>query len=128
MSCDEPDTATDTEYIDLVKAHVMGDKLLDLSFQKATIDAMVEKSLSKSPDDGQWDSIEDAILHVYSNPCGMTPIRQVLVDTFVHNAHSGWLRDWNPPHDFLSDLASALLDHRTAPRKSLDASNYHVEA
>ncbi|KAI9928693.1 hypothetical protein MW887_001910 [Aspergillus wentii] len=88
--CDKPGLAGNSEYLELAKAYVLGDKLLDSKFQDTVIDAIIEKSLSKAKDGASW-----------------YPVGEVIDD---------WLRDYNEPENvpqpFLLKLASKLLDRR----------------
>jgi hypothetical protein len=46
--CDKTGTPADSEHLDLVKAYVLGDKILDSTFQNTIIDAIGEKSQSQA--------------------------------------------------------------------------------
>lgn len=52
--CDEPGLPGNSEYLNLIKTYVLGDKILDCKFQDAAIDAIVEKCLSKAQDGASW--------------------------------------------------------------------------
>ena len=53
------------EYNDLVKAYVIGDKLLNTNFQNSVIDAIVEKSTIANADGQRYYPGEEAVKHVY---------------------------------------------------------------
>ncbi|CAI7604079.1 unnamed protein product [Penicillium glandicola] len=128
--CDEPGLPGNAEYVDLVKAYVLGDKFLDFKFQNATIDAIIEKTDSKSQDRSRWFPVGEPIEYAYTNTCESALIRKLLVDLYVHNGFSGWLHDWGEPahlpQPFLLELASELLDRRVGSEKSPESSDYHI--
>lgn len=72
--CDEPGLSGNAEYVDLVKAYVLGEKVLDPTFQDATIDAIIEKSVSESQDGSAWFPVGEAIEYAYGNTCESSAI------------------------------------------------------
>ncbi|XHF97178.1 hypothetical protein AWENTII_000779 [Aspergillus wentii] len=127
--CDKPGLAGNSEYLELAKAYVLGDKLLDSKFQDTVIDAIIEKSLSKAKDGASWYPVGEVIEYVYCNTHESAPIRELLVDMYVYYGYSDWLRDYNEPENvpqpFLLKLASKLLDRRVKSGVSLEAERYH---
>jgi hypothetical protein len=127
--CDEPGLPGNSEYLDLVKAYVLGDKLLDTLFQDTAIDAIVEKSHSNAQDGKRWYPVGEVIEYAYSNTTESALIRELLVDMYVYHGYSSWLHDWadsaSIPQPFLLRLASKLLDQRGDSGKPIEAYRYH---
>lgn len=122
----------DFEYLDLVKAYVLGDKLLDDTFRRTVIDAIVEASLVERINWDPWFPGDEAILYAYSNTLKESPIRKLLVDFHVYYGDSEWIGDLKIaeqyPKSFLIDLSTALLDRRKFPdHGSLRASGYYFK-
>ncbi|PCH00554.1 BTB/POZ [Penicillium occitanis (nom. inval.)] len=118
------------EYLKLVKAYTLGNKLMDMGFQNAAIDAIVEKSISEE-DGTRWYPVTEVVEFAYNNTRNSDPIRQLLVDLHVSFGHGDWLDygNFDPesvPRAFLFGLSSKLLDLRAATRSEIKASNYHV--
>lgn len=129
--CDKPGRPANQEYLKLVKAYTLGDKLMDTVFQNAAIDAIVEKSTSMASDGHKWYPDTEVVEFAYNNTNKSAPIRQLLVDMYVSVGHSEWLDDENPdsvPQPFLFELSSKLLDLRGGARPEIKASNYHIHA
>lgn len=126
--CDKSGSPGDSEYMDLVKAYVLGDKILDSRFQDTVIDAIVEKSQSKGKDWKYWHPNIDVIKYAFANSNASAPIRKLLVDMYANNARSSWIHKWaaDLPHQFLFQLASTLLDRRQGTTGPLEANRYHT--
>lgn len=116
--------AEDSEITSLVKAYIMGDKLLDPTFQIATINAISMRIEFKAENDDLCKKLQDAITYAYSNTCESSPIRQVLVNIFANCGESGWLSGWTPPVPFFPDLTYALLKVREVLQTSTDTKTY----
>ncbi|PLB48318.1 hypothetical protein P170DRAFT_448051 [Aspergillus steynii IBT 23096] len=128
--CDEPDPAKNDEYMGLIKAYVLGDKLLDAEFHNAVIDAIVEESRSEAQDKHLWFPGEKVIEYAYENTTERAPIRRLLVDMWAIYAKSSWLDDPEEsaylPHTFLLGLLSKRLDSNFDANESIEACNYHT--
>lgn len=100
----------DTEFKSLVRAYVLGDKLMDHGFKNTVIDAFIEKLNS----DGKLD-LELPLL-IYELTARGSPLRRLLVDIYVSTAASSWFSGENLKHnshpDFLLDFSRAQLDQR----------------
>lgn len=127
--CDEPGRLGNSEYLDLVKAYVLGDKLLDTQFQDTAIDAIVEKSRSNAKDGKRCFPGGEVIEYAYRNTTESAPVRDLLVDMYVKHGKSAWLHDWTDsasmPQPFLLSLASKLLDLQGDSAKPIEAYRYH---
>ena len=114
---DGPGRIANSEYLQLAMAYVLGDKLQDGDFQDITIDAMIDKCKSPASDGAKWFPVGSVIQCIYDNTPESSKARRLLVDIYVHNGCSGWLRDsMKPdeiPKDFLFEIAIAFLDTRT---------------
>ncbi|KAF7122784.1 hypothetical protein CNMCM5793_000894 [Aspergillus hiratsukae] len=126
--CDEPGLPGNSEYINLVKAYVLGDKILDSKFQDTVIDAIVEKSQSKAKDGQCWYPNMGVIKYTFKNTSESAPIRKLLVDMYAGFARSSWIHTWaaDLPQPFLFQLASTLLDRRRGTTAPLVANRYHT--
>jgi hypothetical protein len=127
--CDEPGLPGNTEYLDLVKGYVFGDKILDKRFQNAIIDAMVEKSRSRAQDGDRWYPVGDVIEYAYNNLAEPAPILELLLDMYVAAASRPWLYDWADPttipQPFLLGLSAKLLDRRGPSEERVEAAKYY---
>ncbi|KAL2849389.1 hypothetical protein BJX68DRAFT_267241 [Aspergillus pseudodeflectus] len=130
--CDEPGLPGNAEYLDLVKAYVFGDKILDTTFQNTVIDAMIEKSRSKARDGASWYPVGEVIEYAYHNMHEPAPILELLVDMYVTTARRSWLYDWADPatipQRFLLSLCAELLDRRGLSEEPLEAGKYYRHA
>ncbi|RLM00041.1 hypothetical protein CFD26_108239 [Aspergillus turcosus] len=125
---DEPGAPARAEYLALVKAYVLGDKMLDFRFQNTAIDGIVEKSQSVAKDGNCWYPNGELIKYAFENTNESAPIRELLVDMYVNWAHAKWIRKWAHclPQPFLLELAFRLLDRRERPKESREACRYHT--
>ncbi|PYI15781.1 hypothetical protein BO86DRAFT_415703 [Aspergillus japonicus CBS 114.51] len=127
--CDEPGLFGNSEYLDLVKAYVLGDKILDIRFQDTVIDAIVEKCHSIARDGLRWYPVGEVLEYAYHNLAASAPILELFVDIYVAQASSSWLHDWADPttipQPLLLRLASKLLNQRDTSEEPLEASKYH---
>lgn len=119
----------DGEYLSILKAYTLGDKLLDINFQNAAVDAMIEKSTT-SVDGTEWYPGLSIIEYVYNNTSESALVRELLVDMYVFGAEDGWLHEWEKkgsiPKPFLFDLAFKLLGQQNRPRLKFTASDYYI--
>lgn len=106
----------DDEYLLIAKMIVLGDRLQDLDFQDAAVDAILDKSRSSTMN-GQ--AIAPTVNYVYENTLEDSKARKLLVDFYVCRGNEDWLRDSDGlrdlPAEFISDLAIALLQRRGKP-------------
>ncbi|RAL12597.1 BTB/POZ domain-containing protein [Aspergillus homomorphus CBS 101889] len=117
------------EFLQLVKAYVLGNKLLDTGFQNALIDAIIERRRAKNADGRCSAPTMATINHAYLNTTPSAPIRQLLVDISANRTTSPkWLKhpETDLPQAFLLDLVAKLLDRRAVKQLPLQASDYHV--
>lgn len=116
------------EYNDLVKAYVIGDKLLNTNFQNSVIDAIVEKSTIANADGQRYYPGEEAVKHVYHNTTESAAIRRLFVDMYVDTAVPNWLHG-ELPKEFLYLVAEGLMKKkkRVSSCNPIKASKYHVK-
>jgi hypothetical protein len=128
--CDESGLPGNSEYLNLVKAYVLGDKILDSRYQDAAIDAIVEKCQSKAQDGANWFPVGEVIRYAFDNTNESAPIRELLVDMYAIHGYRAWLEDWaepaSLPQPFLFKLASTLLDWRHGAKLTFQPSRYHA--
>lgn len=83
--CHEPGRVANQEYLKLIKAYTLGNKLMDTGFQNAAIDAIVEKSHSVASDGKRYYPVAEVVKFAYNdkNTHASAPIRRLLVDMHV---------------------------------------------
>lgn len=113
------------EYTFLVKAYILGDKLLDTKFQNAAINAIVERSVTPYKDGIWYYPCGSLMTYVYDNSNESDRIRDLFVDLYAMYGKSTWLNS-TYPNPFILKLASVLLELRGASKKKIEASEYHV--
>lgn len=116
------------EWLNILKSHTFGDKVLDNSFQNTAIYALIEKCTTLGEGKTGCPNI-DAIQHVYGNTSGSSPIRKLFLDMYVYAANKTSVQKWQEediPKAFLFDLASKLLSQQGRPRPGLKASDYYI--
>lgn len=130
------------EHYALVKAYILGDKILDPRFQNAIIDAIAEKVNKEGQGRGQhYCPGSYVIRYVYENTRDLDPIRHLFAAIYVRYGDQTWilfrqdsLKGENNdnhllPPTFLLDLAAALFQNQESlpPGDSLDPWMYHIE-
>ncbi|KAM0459399.1 hypothetical protein ACHAPV_005586 [Trichoderma viride] len=130
---DSPGLEGNIEYVQLAKAYVLGEMLLDISFKNAVLDAILIKSRSKASDGHRWFPVGPAIRCIYEGTLESSAARRLLVDMYTYHGYGEWLTQWaskdDLPKQFLLDLAIATLAKRPRPLASLapkaGACEYH---
>lgn len=115
------DESSDTEYLQLAKAYVLGDKLGDGNFKDVITDAMIHKSRFLTVSAGKSVGTRFfpggiVIRHIYDNTPKSSEARHLLVYLYAENGNGQWLND--PalfPKEFLMDLAVALFGRQGKP-------------
>ncbi|RAH68066.1 uncharacterized protein BO66DRAFT_472926 [Aspergillus aculeatinus CBS 121060] len=119
------------EYLHLIKAYVLGLKLLDTQFQDTVVDAIVEQRQSSSQDGKSPAPSREAIKYAYSHTSSSAPIRRLLVDiTANRTTDPKWLTSTenDMPRAFLLELVAKLMCRRATKKEPLDPSVYHKHA
>lgn len=123
-------TDPEAEDLELAKSYVLGDRIMDTSFQNKVIEAFVEKRdelvLFKSR--RCFSSV--AVKYIYENTLESAKVRKLLVDLYVLTCESSWLLSCRHkdhlPHEFLVELSARLMDR--PPRRdnpgSISAEDY----
>ncbi|RAH69974.1 BTB/POZ domain-containing protein [Aspergillus aculeatinus CBS 121060] len=128
--CDELVEIGNSEYLDLAKAYILGDKILDTLFQDTVIDAIIEKSRSTAQDGHRWYPDGAVLDYAYHNIAESAQILELFVDMYVTKGNSSWLQEWTDPthipQPFLLSVASKLLDRRAVSKEPLEALIYHI--
>lgn len=125
----------DVNLLSLVKAYVLGDKLLDDNFQDATIDFIIEgRDQSRSPPG--WLPVGEVIEYTYKNTRKSSPLRRLFLDMYAREGYPEWLTDpsWGDasqiPQPFLFDLAlkqmSDTIKFDFTPGYLVESSRYYV--
>jgi hypothetical protein len=111
---DKPGLKGNSEYLQSAKAYILGDKLLDGDSNDVVIDAMKDKSRTRTSDGRRWFPVGPVLSCVYDNTPTSSKARQLLVDIYVRHGVRDWLSGWADPNeipkDFLLDLTMAPLD------------------
>lgn len=106
------------EFMDLAKAFVLGDKLLDSKFNNAVIDAIVDKSRFTLHDGNMWFPSERVVEYIYAHTTESSPIRELMVDLWASSAAPSSLSEWkaslSAPRSFLIRLVCKLMGQRLA--------------
>jgi hypothetical protein len=118
----EPGLVGNSEYLQMAKAYVLGDKLQDGDFKDVIIDAIIDKCKSIASDGHKWSPVGPVLRCIYDNTPTSSKARRLLVDIYVHNGSGDWLSDWvkqdDIPKDFLLDIAMAFLNKKEKNEES----------
>ncbi|KAJ5198877.1 hypothetical protein N7491_000556 [Penicillium cf. griseofulvum] len=115
------------EYLDLVSAYVLGDKLFDPKFQNSIIDVVFERCTTPDARDGvRYFPGAEIIIHAYNNTTKSAIIRKLFVDIYVESGKASWLSN-KLPTEFLFPVLEALMKKRTPIPLCIEASEYYVE-
>ncbi|PYH44033.1 BTB/POZ domain-containing protein, partial [Aspergillus saccharolyticus JOP 1030-1] len=102
------------EYTQLVKAYILGDKLLSTEFQHSVIGALIERRTTFIGG-RRCAPTAETVAYAYCHTIPTSPLRQLLVDIRVNSTNpTEWLSENRSllPADFLVDLAIKLFDLR----------------
>ncbi|KAI4697933.1 uncharacterized protein J4E84_001067 [Alternaria hordeiaustralica] len=94
-------------------SYLLGEKLMDATFQDAVIQALI-KCVLKS----RLYPTNDSIRIAYKRTLPHCPLRKLLVDFWIWDAHKGWELESlvkDTCEDFANDLIGALVKHRRKP-------------
>lgn len=99
----------------LTEAYVIGEKMMDVTFQAAVMDAMIGHRTYQT----QWFPTIQNINTIYDGTVEASPARRPMVNLCVWRDGSPW-KNKNKlaeemHEDFVDDLLSALLDQRKPP-------------
>lgn len=112
------------EYETLSKCYVMGEKLMDIGFKNAVIDALFE-ARTIQPFQNPCNPGPDPIKLIYEGTPEGSPARRYFVDVWAMNATEKWtdLLD-DMPSAFVIDLSKALVARKTK-KTTMICSDYH---
>jgi len=117
---DKPGHKGNVEYIRLSQAYCLGEKLMDTAFKDAIIDAIILKAVTPASDGHTWSPVGEAVRFIYDGTPENSPARKLFVTMYVWCGSEDWITFWakreDLPKDFLIDLTTALLSHRTRPK------------
>ncbi|KAF2130162.1 hypothetical protein P153DRAFT_290245 [Dothidotthia symphoricarpi CBS 119687] len=100
----------------LAHLYVLGEKLMDKTFQDAVIDTMIGFNGSK-----RTTPASDAIIIIYKGTPGGSPARRLMVDFYAYMATSNWsglhLKNISEFRgtEFLEELVPMLIEQREVP-------------
>lgn len=121
-----PTDANDNDDLDfdhLVKAYALGEKLDDVGFKDAVIDAIA----AMSSDNNEYPVCDTTGL-VWRTTLPGSPLRRLVLDRHVLLARDDWFSGHGQPfeYDFLFDLARAFTKHHWSSIKpDHDVCHYH---
>ena len=106
---DQPPTSN-PEYLELAQCYVLGEKLLDVKFKNAVIDAMIDV-LVNQPEDDVFIPGPSTIKTIYEGTMEGSLVRTLLVDIWAARAGKSGKTDLDEcPPEFAIDLAKEFLD------------------
>ncbi|KAL7936955.1 hypothetical protein V8C35DRAFT_332213 [Trichoderma chlorosporum] len=123
---DKPGLEGNAEYVQLAKAYVLGDFLVDVNFKNAVMDTMFIKSHSMASDGRRPHPAGPVIRYIYEKTPESSPPRRFLVDLFAYFGKAKWLEPkWisedDLPEQFIRDLLTAMFKHRRPPSEYKDS-------
>lgn len=119
LYCDTIPTKTtkpklDNEHKRLAKAYILGDKVQDLGFCDAIMDAIIHKMYSAGGGKGHAHPNINTIVYVYKRTLPSSKLRQVYAALHAYHADETWHNKWAKrdelPKDFLLDMAMLYVD------------------
>lgn len=103
----------DSEYAQLARLFVLGEKYQDSRFKNRIIDAMIAKHHDEDADGYGWSPHSVAIDILYRGTCDGSPVRKLMVHMWLDRGSSGWVTACKSlNHDFLRDLCALALNVR----------------
>ena len=111
----------------LADLYVLGEKILDVKFQDCVIDCFLVSSRDSNAREIGYFPKTPATNLVYQGTPEGSPARRLMVDLFINYGNGKWItpEDGNRSrnnHEFVMDLATALLDKRQLPAASREDS------
>lgn len=115
----------------LILAYILGEKLQDVDFKDAVIDAMISRAGTKTDDGRQLYPGPHAVKTLYESTTESSPVRQLMVDYYAFHAPEELLRkNKELPADFFRDLSFAFAARRNqaieSPPLRVDKCYYHA--
>lgn len=102
--------SSNTEYMELAQCYILGEKLLDVKFKNAVIDAMIDV-LRNQPEDDLFIPGPLTVEIIYKGTTEDSLARTLLVDMWAAKAGKSGKADLDEcPPGFAIDLAKAFLD------------------
>ncbi|KAJ5092917.1 hypothetical protein N7456_008778 [Penicillium angulare] len=117
----------------LVKAYIMGDKILDRSFQNKVIDRIYNTGVALGKDGTRYVPDCGSIALAYEETPPDSLLRLLLIDLWTKNVKACWIPDdWldKVPSDFAIALIRRLAGVQKVQKRKLDitAEDYHLPA
>ncbi|KAL3487612.1 hypothetical protein BJX62DRAFT_240880 [Aspergillus germanicus] len=120
------------EYLDLARAYVFGDKVLDVRFQDKVSDAIVNKSRFATSGGARTLPTATVVAYIYEYSVKNAPIRRAFVDMWTQYGHHSLLQSEidTIPRAFAVELAANTLKQQPylSYARNLDPSEYHQSA
>lgn len=94
VCCNDSGLPENQEYLKIVKAYTLGDKLMDTKFQNAAIDAIIEKSISAASDGNRWYPVAEVVEFAYNNTldsssCLLAMVTGLIMETLTQRIFPG---------------------------------------
>lgn len=113
----DQDDTNQEEWLHLVQAYILGDKLQDGPFKDAVLDSIIAKS-NVAVNGFHYFPIQNITTFIYANTIPNSPLRRLLVDQHVFHGRASWMEGGSVndvDKEFLFDLCVSLLQHRPQP-------------
>lgn len=115
--------------LNLVKAWVFADKILNLEFQNAIVRGIFKRINTRADDGKYWLFGSGAVDYAFEHTMKGAAIRRLFVDLYCEASHgqfaSPWEEDEDIPFDFLIEAAREL-SKRPPRARALHPSDYFV--
>lgn len=113
----DQDDENQEEWLRLVQAYVLGDKLQDAAFKDAVLDSIIAKS-NVAVNGFHYFPIQNITTFIYANTVPKSPLRRLIVDQHVYHGQATWMENASVDDldkEFLFDLSIAFLENRPQP-------------
>ncbi|KAH9845206.1 hypothetical protein Tdes44962_MAKER06780 [Teratosphaeria destructans] len=105
------------EFFTLATLYVFGEKIGDIGFKNAVLDAFIQRMNDDTPDGGKRYPVNKVVDIIYRGTMAGSKARQLMLDVHVWRGGSWWITE-NPEEnnkEFLMELSRALMDKRFIP-------------
>lgn len=113
----EPKANIASEYKDLARCYVLGEKLIDIEFKNAVLDSFADAMADQLLKEHRFPGVQEINI-IYKGTMEDSPARELLVDIWAHHS----LESWNIllellPAEFILDLTKAFITLRPSLKR-----------